>query len=102
MGAEHILNSSEPDFFDKLAELAKKLKATVCLEAIGGSFTGQLMSKLPFGTKCILYGCLSEQDVSDIEALVLIGRNQKLEGFLLNAWLKDKSLWSLAGVVRQC
>ncbi len=60
------------------------------------------MSKLPFGSKCILYGCLSEQDVSDIDALVMIGRNQRLEGFLLNVWLKEKSLWSLGGVVRQC
>lgn len=40
LGAEHVLNSSEPDFNKKMTELAKKLRATVCLEAIGGKFTG--------------------------------------------------------------
>lgn len=38
--AEYILNSSEPDFEEKLGELAKKLRATVCLEAIAGTTTG--------------------------------------------------------------
>lgn len=40
MGAEHVLNSSDSDFWDKLVEISKKLRATVCLEAIGGAFTG--------------------------------------------------------------
>jgi NADPH2:quinone reductase len=60
MKCEYILNSSEEGFFDRLGELAKKLKATVCFEAIAGPFTGQLLSKLPYGTKCIVFGCLSE------------------------------------------
>jgi len=60
LGAEHVLNSSEPDFFEKLQELAKRLRATVCLEAIGGKFTGQVMQRMPSGSICILYGLLSE------------------------------------------
>lgn len=40
MGCEYILNSSDPDFFENFGELAKKMKATVCFEAIAGSFTG--------------------------------------------------------------
>jgi len=60
LGAEHILNSSEPDFLEKLGELAKKLKATMCFEAVAGDITGEIMSKMPYGSKCIVYGCLSE------------------------------------------
>eukprot|EP00347_Sterkiella_histriomuscorum_P000957 403373881 len=102
MGAEHILNQTDPDFLDQLQELAKKLKATVCYEAIAGNFTGQLMSRLPYGSKCILYGTLSEQDIGDIDALVLIGRNQRLESFLLSNYAKEKSLWALGGLIRRC
>jgi NADPH:quinone reductase len=40
LGAEHVLNSSEPNFWENLGELAKKLRATVCFEAIGGKTTG--------------------------------------------------------------
>ena len=75
LGAEHILNSSEPDFLDQLGELTKKLKATVCFEAVAGTITGDIMSRMPFGSKCIVYGCLSEQPVGGIDALTLIGRN---------------------------
>jgi NADPH:quinone reductase len=64
LGAEHVLNSTHPDFEDKLFELTKKLRATVCFEAIGGSMTGLIMSKLPSNSTCILYGALSEQPVS--------------------------------------
>jgi NADPH2:quinone reductase len=58
--AEYILNSSDSDFPEKLQELAKKLRATVCFEAVGGKLTGQIMSRMPSGSKCILYGLLSE------------------------------------------
>lgn len=37
---EHVLNSLEPDFLEKLGELAKKLRATVCFDAVAGELTG--------------------------------------------------------------
>ncbi len=40
MGCEYILNSSDPNFFEEFGELVKKMKATVCFEAIAGPFTG--------------------------------------------------------------
>jgi hypothetical protein len=35
-----ILNSSTPDFKDKMIEICGKLKPTVCLECIAGETTG--------------------------------------------------------------
>ena len=72
----------------------------MCFEAVAGDITGEIMSKMPYGSKCIVYGCLSEQPVGGIEALTLIGRNQKLEGFILNNWIKEKSLWTLGSTIR--
>lgn len=40
MGAKHVLNSTDTDFNEQLKTLAKKLRATVCFEAIGGPMTG--------------------------------------------------------------
>ncbi len=102
LGAEHVLNSSDADFFEKLQDLAKKLRATVCLEAIGGKFTGQVMSRMPSGSTCILYGLLSEQAIGDIDPLLLIGRNQRLEGFLLNVYMADLSIFGKLGLVNKC
>ena len=101
MGAEHVLNSTDEGFWDQLGELAKRLRATVCLEAIGGKMTGQVMSKMPSKSICIVYGVLSEQPVGDVDPLLLIGRNQRIEGFLLNLYMAEKSSWALLSLVNK-
>ena len=60
MGAEHVLNSSEPGFDAELKKLVKRLNATVCFEAISGSTTGQIMKAMPLKSTSIVYGLLSE------------------------------------------
>ena len=102
LGAEHVLNSTDADFLDKLRDLSKQLRATVCLEAIGGKFTGTVMSCMPAGSTCILYGLLSEQAIGDIDPLLLIGRNQRLEGFMLPDWLQCQSVWGQLSTINRC
>lgn len=100
--AEHVINSSEAGFEDTLRDLAKKLRATVCFEAIGGKFTGLVMSNMPSGSTCMLYGLLSEQAIGDIDPLLLIGRNQRLEGFLVADWLQSLSVWGQLSTINRC
>ena len=57
---------------------------------------------MPSRSVCYLYGMLSEQPVCDIDPLKLIGRGQRLEGFLLNEWLVEKSLWAKLSIIRKC
>ena len=101
MGAEHVLNSTDKDFLDQLGDLAKQLRATVCFEAIGGKMTGQVMSRMPSKSVCIVYGVLSEQPIGDVDPLLIIGRNQRIEGFLLNLYMEQKSTWGLLGIVNK-
>ena len=63
MGAEHVLNSSEPDFDKELSKLVKRLNATVCFEAISGTATGQIMKAMPPKSISIVYGLLSEEKI---------------------------------------
>jgi NADPH:quinone reductase len=60
MGAEHVLNSSEPGFDESLRKLVKRLNATVCFEAICGTTTSQIMKAMPPKSITIVYGLLSE------------------------------------------
>ena len=60
MGAEHVLNSSEPGFDEALSKLARRLNATVCFEAICGSTTSQIMKAMPPKSIILVYGLLSE------------------------------------------
>jgi len=60
------------------------------------------MSKMPFKSVCYLYGVLSEKPVEAIDALTIIGRDQRLEGFLLDKYLSEKRIWTLYGIVNKC
>lgn len=102
MGCKYILNSSDADFDEKLRDLAHELNATVCFEAIAGSFTGRIFKLMPVNSRCILYGCLSEQPVSDIDPMIFIGRNHSMETFFLPNWLKEKYIWQQLGIIRRC
>ena len=87
-GAEHVLNSSTETFFDDFKALAKELKATACIECVGGAFTGKLMDNLPSRSTVLFYGALSEQGPSEIDPLLLIGRSITLEAFILGSWIE--------------
>ena len=101
LNAEYILDSRDPNFLQELGDLAKQLRANICFEAVAGTLNGQIMSKMPSGSTCILYGLLSEQPVGEIDPLILIGRNQRLEGFMLPDWLQEKYVWSLFGILKK-
>ena len=101
MKCEYILNQSDPDFWDQFSELVKKLKANICFEAIAGDITGEILNRMPYKSRLILYGMLSEQPVGGIDPLMVIGRDLVMEAFLLNGWIKEKSLWSLNKIVKK-
>jgi NADPH2:quinone reductase len=94
MGCEYVLNSSNSDFFEKLEDLATKLDATVCFEAVAGTLTGKILSCMPKNSSSILYGLLSEEDAGGIDPLPFLIKNQRIESFYLGVWFKSLSLWN--------
>ena len=101
MGAEYVVNSFHDDFEKQLGDLTRKLNANVCFEAVGGKLTAQVLKKMPARSLMIVYGLLSEEAMSDIHPLELIGRKQKIEGFFLGDWLQNKSIWFTLGVINK-
>ena len=59
------------------------------------------MKAMPPKSITIVYGLLSEQNIQDIDPFLLIGKNQKVEGFFLGHWLGGQSTWFLLGVMKQ-
>lgn len=92
-GAKHVLNSSSETFFEDIKKLAAELKATTCIECVGGPFTAQLMEVLPSRSHVALYGCLSEKPLEGIDPLQMIGRNQVLRSFILGTYIKEQGMW---------
>lgn len=89
MGAEFVLNSEKEGFEKEFFKLAKKLNAKVLLDAVGGSLVSKLFLHLPYGSKIISYGNLSEQNF-EVAPGLLIFQKKSIEGFWLSEWLSTK------------
>jgi NADPH2:quinone reductase len=85
MGAEYVLNSQEPDFDERLAQLCEQLKVTVALDAVAGEMTGRLLQAMPRRAQVVVYGALSNQS-SQVNPGQLIFKQQQVRGFWLSAW----------------
>jgi len=66
---QYIINSSAPDYKQKMAQTCAKVKPSTCLECIGGTTTGEMLNYLGFKSTLILYGVLSEQPAGDIKVI---------------------------------
>ena len=94
LGARHVLDSSEPEFADRLAELCAELNATLAFDAVAGALTGQILGAMPDGSQAIVYGALSEAGCV-IHPADLIFKRKTVSGFWLSDWLARKNILSM-------
>jgi NADPH:quinone reductase len=100
MGAEHVLNSGDPDFDNQLRALCHKLGASISFEAVSGEMSGRILRAQPDGSRMLVYGGLSMQGVIlDPGSLIFEGKH--VEGFWLSAWLRGKNMLSQLRVANQ-
>ncbi len=84
LGAQHVVNSSEPEFEERLRLICQELGVSLALDAVAGPMTGHLTRALVDGGTVIVYGALSEQECR-IHPQEFIFHKKKVEGF----WLAD-------------
>lgn len=89
-GGEQVLLSTAADFDTQLQALARKLKATLLLDAIAGNMTQQLADAAPFGSTILLYSRLSEKD-SVINPGTVFLKHLRIEGWFLGNWMREKN-----------
>jgi NADPH2:quinone reductase len=88
-GSEFVLNSADENFLDQLNTISHELNATVAFDAVAGNYSGDLLNNMPENSRVIVYGGLSGNHASGFDALDLIFKNKKVEGFNLNQWLEE-------------
>jgi len=93
LGAKYVLVTTEPNFVEKLRDLAAALGATYAIDAVGGQLTGQLADALPNHSTIAVYGALAKEAVS-VDPGAFIFKDQKIEGFWLGNALAKKSYLS--------
>ncbi len=92
MGARHVLDENDSEFYNKLAELSADLKATTALDPIAGANTGRLMKLLPDKSNVVVYGSLSGEPAGDISASQLSARGKIVSGFHLARWIQTRGM----------
>jgi len=65
-GADYVLNSTAPDFEERLKELAEKENATISFDAIGGDFTNKVLKAQPPKSSLYIYGFLEGNEIKNI------------------------------------
>jgi NADPH:quinone reductase-like Zn-dependent oxidoreductase len=96
MGAEHVLNSSDTDFTNKLRRLSHKLSATLILDPVGGEHTRRLLDLVPGKATALLYGSLAGIKENPISQ-TMSDSTKHIEGFFMPDWLATKSIWQVLG-----
>ena len=98
-GANFILNSTDPEFEDKLKDMAVKMHAEVAFDAIGGEMTGKMLTCMPKNSTVYVYGALDGANVKNIQVKNFIYKNAKVTGFFLPNWLEGKGIIKLLPIM---
>src|SRR5262249_14260091 len=100
MGADPVLNSSDPDFDDQLRRVCHKFGATIAFEAVAGEMAGRILRAQPPGSRMIIYGGLSLK-AAEIDLASRSFERKHVEGFWLSGWLRNKNLIAQLRVARR-
>jgi NADPH:quinone reductase-like Zn-dependent oxidoreductase len=91
LGAEHVLNSSSPEFDTQLPRLCARLNIRLAFDAVAGEMTNRLVRALAVGGRVLVYGAL-EKGPCQVDPGVMIFAGKSVEGFWLRDWLRQKNL----------
>ena len=100
IGAEHVLNSSDPDFDTNLRELCRQLGASLGLDAVAGEMTARVLRAQPKGSRLLVYGALALEPCQ-VDPTSLIFERKHVEGFWLSGWLRQHSIVSQIRAARE-
>jgi len=86
MGAECILNQSDSDFDKQLEEAMKKIKPSVCFDAVVGELGGKIFRALPDHAHYYIYGGLSGKPLPEVRVEDTLFAKKQIRGF----WLSEQ------------
>lgn len=99
LGAEYVLNSSEPGFLEQLRTLSHQMKATLILDPVAGEQTQQLLDAAPPGSTALVYGTLSGHRTEPSRGSTNDGK--RVTGFFLPDWLAKRNILQVLNAMRR-
>ncbi|KAG9408755.1 hypothetical protein AC1031_020600 [Aphanomyces cochlioides] len=101
IGAKYIVNTSDADWKDQLKNMSSELGATLGFDAVGGSLTGEVLECMPNGSDLQVYGALSGQPSSALNAKSFIFQGKKVSGFWLGPYMQTRGTLGLLSMFRK-
>ena len=89
-GHRLVLDSSQPDFDEKLREACQRYEATIAFDALGGAASGQLSRAMPAGGKVVVYGGLESEACSGLDPYGIVFQRKSLQGFYLADYAREQ------------
>ena len=100
LGADVVLNASDPGFGEALKQYSSELNATLLLDAVGGDHSSRLLEAAPHNSHLICYARLSGEPLR-IDPRLVMQDGKTISGFLLGRWMDTQSLLSKLKLLRQ-
>eukprot|EP01095_Lingulamoeba_sp_RSL-Kostka_P009502 TRINITY_DN3305_c0_g1_i1.p1 TRINITY_DN3305_c0_g1~~TRINITY_DN3305_c0_g1_i1.p1 ORF type:complete len:379 (-),score=124.35 TRINITY_DN3305_c0_g1_i1:203-1339(-) len=101
IGATYVVNSSEENWTEQLAEYSKLLDCRIGFDAVAGELSGQIIKAMPNSSTLYVYGGLSNQHCSAVRPTDLIFQKKTLKGFWLTDYSNKKNLLQMFLWVRK-
>lgn len=86
IGADYVLNSSDPEFTENLKKISHEVNATLCFEAVGGDLFGKVLSAMPRGSHVLSYGALESPVLNGITVKDVLFSQKTVRGFWLSSF----------------
>lgn len=100
IGVELVLQSNSENFSYNFHDLAKRLNATLILDAVGGAIARQMLEVAPAGSSLLLYANLSGENL-EIDPRQLLREDKQIAGFYLGNWAAKRGLYRTLRDIRR-
>ncbi len=100
-GAVEALNVKAPDFKQRFAEAAGRLKPRILLDAVGDQDTADMFFAMGRGARWVSYGKLSSEPPKLTEMGQFIFMDKRIEGFWLTRWMQTTPMEERIKVVQE-
>jgi NADPH2:quinone reductase len=92
MGADYVINTSNPNWEEELKKLSRENNIKNFFECVGGDYTGKVLSCLPDKSTLYHFGNLELKRLGQINTSDFIFLGKQIVGWWLTSWVLNNSL----------